>query len=177
MERRIQRNRFDLTGENLDRGLKAQDIFESLAKEKGWNVKHATKQQDINEHWDLRLLKDKYDVNIEVKAMKKLSRNDSDTQDEWHWIELHGVRKNDNGWLYGAKSDYIAFETKRSFLIVNRKKLIELVEKLVDFTQNVSSPKDAKYKIYKRKNRFDKITLIETSKIKEIAKAEWEKRR
>ena len=175
MSRKIEKNKFDKTGENLERGLRAQDKFEKILKREGFSVKHATSEEDMNEHWDLKALKEGKEFRIEVKAMKKISRQDKEPQDKWHWIELHGVRKNDEGWLYGGKADFIAFETKSSFLLVKRKDLVDLVDKTVNKNEFVDSPYKAKYKVYQRKNRPDKLTLIETSKLRGIAVKEYEK--
>lgn len=167
---RIGKNQYDKTGENRDRGEKAENILKKLLEERGWKVEYSSKNEDMDEHWDLKVEKNGKTYRIDAKAMKKLQRKDNQVQDEWQWIELHGVRKTDKGWLYGGKADLIAFETKHSFLIVKRKDLIKLVAKLVDFNSLVEKSKEAKYKLYQRKNRPDKITLIETEKLKEIAK-------
>ena len=106
--------------------------------------------------------------------MKRVQRSDNNVQDKWIWIELHGVRPKDNGWLYG-KSKVIAFETKESFLLVKRCDLISLVEKYVDMNSEVYSAQEARYKIYQRRGRADKITMIETDKLKEIKFTEWKK--
>jgi hypothetical protein len=39
----------------------------------------------------------------------------------------------------------------------------------------VNSPDDAKYKIYQRTGRHDKISLVELSKLEPIKLFEWEK--
>ena len=109
-----------------------------------------------------------------MKAMKRIQRSDNDVQDEWTWIELHGVRPHDDGWLHG-EAKIIAFETRESFILVKRKDLIDLVHKYVNFDTLVEYARDAKYSVYQRKGRADKITLIETEKIREIIYAEWEK--
>ncbi len=107
--------------------------------------------------------------------MKRLSRNNSKLQDKWVWIELHGVRKNDKGWLYGGKSDLLAFETRKTFIVVRRRRLIKLTEESVNFDEVVGTSSEAKYKIYSRKGRPDKLTLIETNKLRTISKQEWKK--
>ena len=109
-----------------------------------------------------------------MKAMKRIQRSDDSVQDEWTWVELHGVRPHDKGWLHG-EAKLIAFEIGDSFLIVKRTELISLVHKYVNFDIKVNSAEEAKYNVYQRKGRADEITLIETDKLKEIIYAEWEK--
>jgi len=120
MDKRVKKNKYDPTGENLKRGKKAENAFKEILKKHGFNPIPSTEQEDINEHWDFKIKKKGKEYKIDVKSMKKIGRKDEEVQDRWHWIELHGVRKNDKGWLYGGKADFIAFETKESFLIVRR---------------------------------------------------------
>ena len=106
--------------------------------------------------------------------MKRIQRSDDDVQDEWTWVELHGVRPHDKGWLYG-EANLIAFETRDRFLIVKRLDLISLVHRYVNLDIRANFAKEAQYKVYQRKGRADEITLIETDKLKEILYKEWKK--
>jgi site-specific DNA-methyltransferase (adenine-specific) len=85
------------------------------------------------------------------------------------------VREYDRGWLYDGKAELIAFEKEGAFLIVRRDDLIKLVGQLVDMNTTVYSAKDARYKVYSRPKRPDKITIIETEKLKSIEWDEWPK--
>ena len=60
-------------------------------------------------------------------------------------------------------------------MIVKRTELITLVEALADLETAVSSAREAKYKVYRRPGRPDKITLIETEKLGAIKWDEWAK--
>ncbi len=88
---------------------------------------------------------------------------------------LYGVRPYDEGWIYGAKSDLIAFEKMNSFIIVKRSDLINLIPRIIDMNSLVRKVEDAKYKIYQRESRPDKISLIEIEKLNDIKWDEWEK--
>jgi len=110
-----------------------------------------------------------------VKSIKRKSRGDKELQDEFLWVELHSVRKDNKGWLYDGKADLIAFELSQSFRIVDRLELIALVEKLVNFDAKVDSPKDALYKVYSRKSRSDLLTMIKSEDLLRLRHAEWEK--
>ena len=107
--------------------------------------------------------------------MKRLSRRDSSVQDEWIWIELHGVREHGRGWLYDGKAELMAFEKKGSFVVVRRDDLIKLVEQLVDVNTTAHSARAARYKVYSRPGRPDRITMIETKKLAGISWDEWPK--
>lgn len=178
-ERKIERNQYDITAENLDRGLKAERKFTLLAVHKGYKIRPSTSYQDIYEHWDYELTKDGRSFKVEVKAMKKIKRSDPSPQDMYAWVELHGVRKWDEGWLYGGKADYIAFETKKSFILVDRKKLLNYInhrlsDEIVDKPEE-ALVKDAqdKYKRYRREGRHDELILIEMSVLKSLCWQEW----
>lgn len=170
----MERNQYDKK-DCLEIGLNAQDLFDNIAETRGWHVTKATVDEDMNEHWDRLIKKGVESYKVEVKAMKRLTRHDSNVQDEWVWIELHGVRNYDKGWLYDGKSDIIAFEKKESFLIVKRLDLIDLIPRVVDMGRLVSDVREAKYKIYQRSGRPDKISLIRNDDLLPIKWDEWNK--
>ena len=80
-------------------GRIAEAKFANFAVARGYSYKYASKEEDINEHWDIKLYKDNTEIKVDVKAMKKLQRHDNSVQDDWVWIELHSVRQNNKGWL------------------------------------------------------------------------------
>ncbi len=168
------RNKYDKR-DCLEIGQRAEDVFARIAIQKGWKVTAASNYANINDHWDLLIKRGTEGYKVDVKGMKRLSRRDSNVQDEWIWIELHGVREHDRGWLYDGKAELMAFETKGSFAIVKRDDLIKLVEQVVDLNTTVHSARAARYKVYSRPGRPDRITMIETEKLKSIEWDEWPK--
>ena len=111
---------------------------------------------------------------MEVKSRKRISRSDAGLQSKLTWVEIHGVRPTDAGWLFG-KADLIAFEKEKTFLLVKRLDLLAIVNKKVNLVAKVRDPKDALYKIYTRAGRKDKLTLLPTHDIEEIKFTEWSK--
>jgi len=170
----VLRNKFD-NKDSLEIGTSAEKDFFILAKGLRWSVKRADKNQDMNEHWDFEIEKDNKRYKVDVKAMKRMRRSDERVQEEWVWIELHGVRLFDDGWIYGSKADLIAFEKKDSFLIVKRSDLIDLIPKLINLQGIVTEVTQAKYRIYQRNGRPDRISLIEISNLEPIKWVEWKK--
>jgi len=168
------RNQYDKR-DSLELGDKAEVVFRRLAEKRGWKLTDATFEGNVNEHWDFLMVKGKDSYKTDIKAMKRLSRNDLAVQDKWVWVELHGVRPHDKGWLYDGKADLISFEKQTSFVIIKRTNLITLVESLVDHKTLVHSSREAKYRIYNRPGRPDRITLIETDKLNHIKWDEWAK--
>ena len=167
-----QKNRYDKDGECLQSGLGAEQVFEQIALSKNLEVKTAKRRDNIHKHIDKYVTEENdKQVNtwsVDIKARKKASRSDSDAQDEWIWIEFQNVRGN-AGWLYG-EADNIAFETQDSFVIVDRKSLIDYVEGAVDMGKPERKSFLAKYKTYRRANRNDLLTMVQLSEIKNNCK-------
>ncbi len=168
------RNRFDKK-DSLEIGRRAEDAFARLAIQHGFKVTPSSEKGNIDDHYDYVIERDGKSHKVDVKSMKRKSRGDRELQDEFLWIELHSVRKNNKGWLYAGKADLIAFELSKSFIIVERVELINLVEKLVDFESKVSSAKDALYKVYSRKDRYDVLTMIKSADLVGIKNGKWGK--
>jgi hypothetical protein len=159
------RNRFDRTGECSEMGNEAEQLFTKIAESKFWIATKATRKEQLD-HIDLFLENGKAQKHsIDVKARKKISRNDSSCTDDLLWVEFKNVAGN-VGWLRG-KAHYIAFEREKDFVIVRRQALLSLCSSLVDFKKVVDKSSDALYSIYKRKNRKDEISIIKFSDILE----------
>ncbi|HCB01539.1 MAG TPA: hypothetical protein DEP19_04075 [Anaerolineae bacterium] len=168
------RNRYDKK-DSLELGRRAEDAFARLAIQHGFKVTASSGKENIDEHIDYVIERDGKSHKVDVKSIKRKSRGDKELQDEFLWIELHSVRKNNQGWLYDGKADLIAFELKESFRIVERLELIKLVEKLLDFEAKVTSSKEALYKVYSRKDRYDLLTMIKSEDLVGIKYVDWEK--
>ena len=160
-----QKNKYDKTGDCIQSGLGAEQIFEKIALSKNLEVKTAKRRDNMHKHIDKYITQESETWSVDIKARKKTSRSDSSAQDEWIWIEFQNVRGN-KGWLYG-EADNIAFETQDSFVIVDRNSLIDYVENVVDMGKPVRKSYLAKYKTYQRAGRNDLLTMVELSKIVE----------
>ncbi len=158
----------------LELGRRAEETFARLAVTRS-SKSRLHSEREIDEHFDYVIERDEKSHKVDVKSIKRKSREDTELQDEFLWIELHGVRADDKGWLYDGKADLIAFELANSFRIVDRLELIALIENLVDFGVKVSSPKDALYKVYSRKSRPDLLTMIKSEDVLQLRHAEWGK--
>ena len=154
----IYQHKYDYKGKAKAIGDNAVKIIEKMAEERNYEIKKASKQEDIKDHFDYRFIKDGKIIKVEVKAMKRVSRSDDSGQDTWIWVEFKNVQGN-LGWLYG-KADYVAFEMENSFLFVDRKDLVKVSERVVDMTDIVSKPFEARRKCYHRKNRPDELVSM-----------------
>lgn len=114
--------------ENVDRGTVAELEFIEAYKAKYPNavITKATKEQDINEHWDYECDGVKIDIKARRYHMGVLNING----DYYTFLELVN-RNGDTGSLYG-KADMIAFEIVRpiiqGFLVVPRTELVQYVK-------------------------------------------------
>jgi len=142
-----------------------EDKFAAVIKQLG-EVAPSTTEQDINEHWDVKL-----DIKFDVKAVKKVNRSDGETDETIHWVELINVRGN-RGWLYG-EADYFAFELDEYWVIVNKQILQTFIAKKCAKKEKSDTP--ALYKIYNRRDRLDVITLVKTIDLMYLAEQIIEK--
>lgn len=116
-------------------------------------VEYSTKEEDIYEHWDVKM-----SIKVDVKAMKKINRSDESPNENVHYVELKNVHGK-NGWLYGD-ADYFAFETEDYFIMVSKLKLQEFIANKCKNKELCKSPE--LYKLYSRDGRMDLITLVKT---------------
>ncbi len=157
------RSKYDTNGESSALGARAETSFYNAAQSSGWRIDDAPKQDQFK-HIDYYVqIGDDAKISVEVKSRKKIKRSDTNLNDEYVWIEFKNVQGN-RGWLYG-KADCIAFEREDDFLIVNRKSLARLCEKLCDLTKINTDVSLPLYTGYQRKGRNDLVSLIKLSDI------------
>ena len=116
-------------------------------------ISFASSDEDIFEHWDVKI-----DIKIDVKAMKKINREDLDPNENIHYVEIKNVHGN-KGWLYGD-ADYFAFEMKDYYVMVSKIKLQAMIaDKCKD---KIKCAKPTLYQLYSREGRNDMMTLVKT---------------
>ena len=92
----------------------------------------------------------------------KCCTNIKNCSNKWHWIELRDPQGKP-GWLY-QEADFIAFERKQDFIIVNRQNLVHWVNTLNKIRFDlpfVGQSWEAKYRLYRRPNKNESITQIQ----------------
>jgi hypothetical protein len=137
----------------LSEGKKVEKLFGSMFTD----VVYASKEDDIIEHWDLKILYRGEWKKFDIKGLKKKLRSDDGANENIHWVEITNVNGND-GWLYG-KADYFVFELEDYWLIVDKIRLQKLItDKLI----NEFTIIPILYRLYGRKDRKDKLTLVKT---------------
>ena len=123
----------------------------------------STPEQDMLEHWDVESDGKRYDV----KAMKKWKRSDPEPTDRMHFVELRNVH-GELGWLYG-EADYIVFETRRYWIVVNRRTLMPFIEGITENSEQTLKP--TVYRLYQRTGRKDLMTVVPTVDLLAISEA------
>ncbi len=167
-------NKHDISGLNAIDGNNAEELFRKLAEDQGYKVVDATKIEQFA-HIDFWLEKDGQRWSFEIKARKKVSRQDDGYRDDLTWLEFKNVQGKD-GWLVdknGAQT--LSFEQENEFIIVDRIKLLELAKKLVNFDIVVDKAKKSLNVTFRRFRRKDLLSLVETQEIRKIANKIWQK--
>lgn len=116
-------------------------------------VSFSSNKEDIYEHWDVKI-----DIKIDVKAMRRINRNDSDPNENFHYVEIKNVHGS-KGWLYGD-ADYFAFEMKDYYVMVSKIKLQAMIADKCK--EKIKCAKPTLYQLYSREGRNDMMTLVKT---------------
>ncbi len=138
------------TNEKLAFLKKGKVIEEQFAKLFN-NASESSKDEDINGHVDVKIT-----IGVDVKGLKKINRNDQETNEHIHWVELKNVNGK-KGWLYGD-ADFFAFEIKDYWVVVDKESLQKLIAEKCKAKIRVNKPE--LYRLYQRKERKDIITLV-----------------
>lgn len=169
-------NKFDKDEKCATHGYATEEMFEKLAIKNGYKVRKATREEQIS-HVDFILdAPEWHHIKVDVKARKKTSRRDKKFNDKWLWIEFKNVQGNE-GWVYG-KANFIAFERKEDFIIINRVTLRNwLGRSSVRWDlPTVKNAWEAKYRIYTRRGRKDQLTQVKMSDILKLPNLKiWKK--
>lgn len=161
-------NKYDTTGSAFSLGENAEVSFVKSARKAEMKITKASKQDEFK-HIDFFIeTNNNLKFSVEVKSRKKIKRNDEKVNDDLLWIEFKNVRGM-RGWLYGS-ADMVAFEREFDFVLVNRKLLARLCEKLCDLTKFNIDSRTPLYTAYQRRDRQDLLSMIKMSDILENIK-------
>lgn len=160
----------------MKKGMDTEAQFVSTFKAIGFDVTKATREQDINEHWDYlitwtgenrlfagTIVRKGHTFTVDVKSKGDVAGK--------VWVEIRNVHGK-AGWLYG-KADLLAFQTDRGFILVERETLKQWVEENVE-KEYVSNKSQALLKVYTRRGRRDMLTLLQDYWIVALAVAKQE---
>lgn len=131
--------------------------FLKTIKETNLEIVDSSEFEDIHQHIDFKIIRT---FNIDVKSLRKVSRTDSNTQEDFHYLEILNV-KGEKGSIYSPQTTHFIFETFDSWLVVEKEKIQELIKKKVKKI-HVKTAKESLYKLYRREKRLDLITTVKT---------------
>lgn len=117
-------------------------------------VNFSVKDKDIKEHWDVEI-----SIKVDVKGLKRVNRNDYETNENYHFIELVNVN-GELGWLYGGATHF-AFEMDEYWVVVEKNRLQKMIEEKVEDIYVYNSD-ESLYCKYQREGRKDLITMVKT---------------
>jgi hypothetical protein len=160
-------HKYDKSGVCGLNGFNAEQTFASLLQKEGFKVTMASFPEQMR-NIDVIAEKNNQKVTFDVKSRKRISRNDTEVQDEFVWLEI----KNTNGGLgslFGT-ADRMAFEMEDCFVIVDRNKLIDFVKEKCNLRKIARKANEALYSNYSRAGRKDSLTLIKKEDILKLAK-------
>lgn len=134
---------------------KGKEVEKNFKSSLNLSCENASFDEDTAEHWDLKLT-----LKFDVKGLKKIRREDEDVNEHYHWIEIKG--DTGPGWLFGGEADFIAFEVKSYFIVVEREVLKDFVtEKCKE--KIWTTKRGEVYKLYKRPDRPKEVlTFVKT---------------
>ena len=169
-------NQFDKGKKCATHGHATENVFEKLAMAHGYKVRKATRDEQIS-HIDFILDSPEWqNIKVDVKGRKKTSRQNKKFNDKWVWIEFRNVQGKE-GWIYG-KANFIAFERKEDFIIINRVTLRNWLGKsnVRWDLPTVKNSWESKYRIYSRRGRNDQLTQVKMSDILKLPNLKiWKK--
>ena len=154
--------------QSWDRGQKLEDEFFEILKLRDPEARRATPKEQYR-HIDFVT----EFGSIDVKSKKRIGRADADEQDTIVWLEYKNVQGK-KGWLV-SEVDILAFERDDDFILIKRKALLKLANKLCNLDDMVDKSSDALYKGYTRKGRQDLITQVKMRDILKLKHRKWEK--
>jgi len=134
------------------KGKKAEEEFSKLFND----VSVATKEEDIHEHWDVKI--EDIGLKVDVKSIKKENRYDILPNENFHWVEVKNVLGK-LGWLYG-EADVFAFELENYWLIIEKIPLQNFIAEKCK-GKKIGNKKDP-YLLYRREGRKDVVVKVKT---------------
>ena len=133
-------------------GVAAERYFYDICRGRRYAVRPATSYENRVEHFDFEV----QGMRIEVKAMKA-PRRGMRPDPNIIYVELRNV-DGGRGWLYGS-ADYIAFEQRGGFLMVQRRELVRLAEHMAVRCRK-ARVSGVYHTLYSRANRADLVLVL-----------------
>lgn len=108
-------------------------------------------------------------VESEHNSESVTSSESLQSQDQYLWFLLHGLKVKDEGYLHNEQIHFLIQELENEYWFFDRKKLVTFIyDKLPQDGSTVSVPKDAIYNVLKMGNRREMKTLVPSEDVKHL---------
>lgn len=148
----------DPIGNVLLRDRQALDEFINLAKERRFTCMLASPFDLMYAHREVRLVKGPYNQEDFWLMVRPLSSGPAPAP-KGVWLQVHGVRPDDDGYIISGQSHFVALQTDKEFLICSRRALWAYIDKHV-LRETVTTPEQADHRYYKPGPLNEAITWI-----------------
>jgi hypothetical protein len=142
---------------NRAKGQATESAFCVYMQSKGWVVRKAPIQVDRKQHIDFYCTKGERKITVDVKSKCPI--------DGKVWIEIASERN--TPWAYALNVSHIAWQTNDGFLLVPRKKVVQVIKDFYSNALQVTSDcslviANPKTYLYRRANaKREKILLVD----------------
>ena len=140
---------------NSNEELSVEELFFNLAVIRGFKVEIATGFEQFD-HIDFHLTSNEDDG--KMTAMIDLKRLNEKSQKDTVEIEFKNVQGKE-GWIYGI-SDFIAFETKKAFILSYRKELCDFCLNNVDLNNRSNVIDELEYVAFNDKGKQNLLSNV-----------------
>lgn len=148
--------------------------FIDVAKSKGYKIHKPTFDQKKS---NIDLILEGQNKGAAQRVTVDIKKKNGKNGHKWVWVEFD-TSKGLRGWVYGS-AQFIVFETRDSFILVNRTKLLNWLQSSGTVRWDlpyVSNAWQAKYRLFRRNGTAESITQIEVSDLLNVEQSQiWKK--
>jgi hypothetical protein len=161
--------------DSMTRGQSAEHAFAAFAAAQGLDAVPASARDNMAGHFDFVLIQHGKELRVDVKALKRTARDDVHDDLENIWVELHGVRHGQPGWVFGS-ADVLAFQRPDDrWWLVPRAPLARACMHTIDpcsdalYTTRIQDARIAPGKRIYRRRGFEALILMPCGDVQKLA--------
>jgi hypothetical protein len=128
--RSIKKSEWDMDGECRKRWIRSLFDFEDFLSMRGYDVSISSDIDWYSAGYNIIARRGTVTFRFKLKTREKFDRKDENVDDDWVWIEIVDIT-GQKGWIY-KDADIIVLETEKGYLFVDRKKLLQKIEPMID---------------------------------------------
>lgn len=154
----------DAVGNVMGRDMSALNEYVGMAKARGFTCFLASPFDYLYSHRELRLVKGAYNQEDFWVVVRPASAGVAPGENGL-WLQIHGVRPDDEGYIISGQSHFIAFQTATEYIICSRRALWAYVDRHV-VREHVPSADLADHKYYKEGPLNEAVTWVSVDALK-----------